>query len=136
MASSARQDVDYHKDLSKMAYADAQAMKTCEACIEYEKENKYKSRALHIACHNESSNIVDTKTKCNADGCNKRINHCVFMCGYHWGLVPVHLQKDIYRYYRKGQEIDKNPSPDYISVANVAIRTVKERRYASAKRTG
>jgi hypothetical protein len=46
------------------------------------------------------------------------------MCAKHWRMVPRFVQNLIWHYYREGQEIDKNPSTEYICVAFVSISTV------------
>lgn len=52
------------------------------------------------------------------------------MCLIHWRMVPKAFQAVIWAYYRNGQEIDKNPSIEYLcamfgSIACVAIREGK-----------
>jgi hypothetical protein len=46
------------------------------------------------------------------------------MCGYHWRMVPKAVQDLIWKHYRPGQEIDKQPSVEYICVAFVSISCV------------
>lgn len=49
------------------------------------------------------------------------------MCGPHWRMVPKHIQWAVYRNYRKGQEITKDPSDAYLRVAQMAIDAVAQR---------
>jgi hypothetical protein len=46
------------------------------------------------------------------------------MCLRHWRLVPGPLQKAVWRTYRRGQEVDKNPSTEYLDAARNAINAV------------
>jgi len=60
---------------------------------------------------------VATKHTCHARGCEKEIPERLLMCLRHWNLVPVDLKLAVWRTYREGQEIDKQPSPEYLEVA-------------------
>jgi hypothetical protein len=40
-------------------------------------------------------------------------------------MVPKFLQREIWRWYRPGQEIDKKPSREYMAVQNLAVDAVK-----------
>lgn len=64
--------------------------------------------------------------KCHARGCGKDVPQSRLMCGYHWKLCPRPLQLAVWRYYRKGQEIDKQPSPEYLNAALEAVEAVAE----------
>lgn len=64
---------------------------------------------------------------CHADGCDVPMAPKLFMCLKHWSLVPFPLQREIWKYYRRGQERDKDPSADYMRVARQAIRAVAEK---------
>jgi hypothetical protein len=46
------------------------------------------------------------------------------MCLAHWRMVPKVVQDLIWRHYRPGQEIDKQPSIDYLCTAFVSISCV------------
>lgn len=52
------------------------------------------------------------------------------MCGKHWRQVPARIQAAVWKYYRKGQEVDKKPSIQYIVAQRAAIWAValKEER--------
>ena len=65
-----------------------------------------------------------TEHTCHAVGCSTIIPPRLFMCPAHWGRVSEILQKLIWRHYREGQEIDKDPSVDYLATAFVAISCV------------
>lgn len=51
------------------------------------------------------------------------------MCRHHWTLVPADLRRLIWRHYRRGQEIDKNPSMEYLEVAKKAQAAVQKREF-------
>jgi len=50
------------------------------------------------------------------------------MCSLHWRLVPLDLQKAVWAAYATGQEIRKDPSPEYLAAATAAIEAVEEAR--------
>jgi hypothetical protein len=62
--------------------------------------------------------------RCHAIGCEKEIDPKLLMCFPHWKLVPKFLQKQIWKWYRPGQEIDKRPSREYMAVQRLAIDAV------------
>lgn len=49
------------------------------------------------------------------------------MCRTHWRMVPRQLQALVWRYYRRGQEVRKDPSTQYQAVQRVAVGAVAER---------
>lgn len=53
------------------------------------------------------------------------------MCFKHWSMVPADLRKLIWRHYRNGQEVDKNPSAEYLQVAKKAQDSVQKREFES-----
>ena len=46
----------------------------------------------------------------------------MFFC---WRKVPKNLQNDVYRHYRKGQEIDKQRSIEWLNAARAAVKSIK-----------
>jgi hypothetical protein len=46
------------------------------------------------------------------------------MCLPCWRRVPKDLQREVYRHYRKGQEIDKDPSEKWLEAAKAAIKSL------------
>lgn len=50
----------------------------------------------------------------------------LLMCPAHWRQVPRSLQAAVWRHYRPGQEIDKQPTPEYRAAARAAILSVPE----------
>lgn len=61
---------------------------------------------------------------CHARGCRTEVAPRFLMCARHWSLVPKNLQLKVWRHYRKGQEIDKQPSAEYLAAAKEAIDSV------------
>jgi len=65
-----------------------------------------------------------SKHLCHAKGCTLEVPPKTLMCRRHWRMVPRDLQDAIWRYYRPGQEIDKNPSAGYMTVQRQAVAAV------------
>ena len=61
---------------------------------------------------------------CHAVDCTAIVPPKLHMCLKHWRMVPKTVQSLIWKHYRPGQEIDKNPSLDYIVTAFVSISCV------------
>lgn len=51
------------------------------------------------------------------------------MCYRHWTMVPADLRRLIWRHYRNGQEVDKNPSAEYLEVARKAQDSVLKKEF-------
>lgn len=64
---------------------------------------------------------------CHARGCGVPIPPHLLMCLRHWRMVPIDIQRRVWKHYRKGQEIDKRPSPEYLEVMKEAIGAVAKR---------
>lgn len=61
---------------------------------------------------------------CHAVGCDDHVPPKLHMCVKHWRMVPKAVQDLIWKHYRAGQEIDKQPSIEYLCVAFVSISCV------------
>ncbi len=61
---------------------------------------------------------------CHAHGCYTAVPPKMFMCKPHWFMLPADLRDAIWREYRPGQEITKNPSPRYMAVQKLAVARV------------
>ena len=64
------------------------------------------------------------KHTCHIKGCTLVVAPKYLMCYAHWQKVPKRLQSQVYKYYRVGQEIDKQPSEEYLIAAKDAINYV------------
>ena len=54
---------------------------------------------------------------CHFPTCSKPVAPKLWGCRKHWFMLPKHLRDKIWKTYRPGQEIDKNPSREYLNVA-------------------
>jgi len=60
---------------------------------------------------------ADGKHTCHWPGCQKPVPPAMWGCKGHWFSLPKHLRDRIWATYRRGQEITKSPSPEYIEAA-------------------
>lgn len=74
----------------------------------------------------------EPKHYCHAIGCEKPISPRLLMCYAHWRMTPIHLQKAVWHHYRRGQEITKDPSPEYVQAAMAAVRAVAAKERGAA----
>ena len=72
---------------------------------------------------------------CHWPGCGKDVPPAMWGCKPHWYSLPKRLRDLIWATYRRGQEITKNPSPEYIAAAQEVQRWIAEYR-ASGCGTG
>jgi hypothetical protein len=63
---------------------------------------------------------------CHVPGCKKAVPPHLLMCLKHWTSVPKHLRNRVWKTYRRGQEVDKKPSPEYLAAAQAAINAALE----------
>lgn len=66
---------------------------------------------------------------CHAIGCLVPVRPQMLMCLKHWRMVPKGIQREVWRFYRKGQCDDKTPSKDWLSAASRArdfVRSAEE----------
>lgn len=61
---------------------------------------------------------------CHAIGCTKSVPPKLLMCAPHWRAVPGALQRMIWKTYRTGQEVTKDPSPAYLLAQSHVVATV------------
>lgn len=64
---------------------------------------------------------------CHARACKAPVPPAMLMCKRHWFLVPLELRDVVWATYRRGQEIDKRPSREYLDAADAAIKAVAEK---------
>ena len=70
---------------------------------------------------------------CHVPTCDEPVPPRMLMCRRHWFLVPDNLRRAVWQHYRPGQEIDKNPSSEWMGAATRAIATVVEREKQNAR---
>jgi hypothetical protein len=54
---------------------------------------------------------------CHWPGCERKVPPAMWGCKAHWFKLPMRLRNRIWATYRPGQEVTKDPSADYLSVA-------------------
>lgn len=64
---------------------------------------------------------------CHWPDCRKQVPPKLWGCREHWFALPKHLRDGIWRAYRPGQEIDKQPSPQYRDAARAVQAWISER---------
>lgn len=64
---------------------------------------------------------------CHALGCTVKVPPHLHMHRAHWAMVPRRLQRALWAAYRPGQELDKDPSAEYLRAAAACIRAVAEK---------
>ena len=57
---------------------------------------------------------------CHWPGCSVEVEPQFWGCKAHWYTLPKPIRQEIWRHYRKGQEITKDPSDAYIRAAQRA----------------
>ena len=62
---------------------------------------------------------------CHAKTCKIVVPPKRLMCKRHWFMVPADLRKAVWREYRPGQEVDKDPTAEYLKTAQKAIAAVQ-----------
>jgi hypothetical protein len=58
---------------------------------------------------------------CHAPGCNRLVPPNMWGCKPHWFALPERIRNAIWREYRPGQELDKDPSLRYLAVQRLAL---------------
>jgi hypothetical protein len=58
---------------------------------------------------------------CHAHGCPRAVAPRLFACVEHWRALRKELRDAIWKEYRSGQEVDKNPSLRYLAVQQLAV---------------
>jgi len=61
---------------------------------------------------------------CHARQCQTAVPPRMLMCRKHWFMVPRALQRQVWALYRPGQEVRKDPSPEYLDAATAAVEAV------------
>lgn len=60
---------------------------------------------------------IVTAHRCHWPGCDKEVPPIMWGCKAHWFSLPRKLRDEIWRTYRRGQEVTKAPSAEYIAAA-------------------
>jgi hypothetical protein len=64
---------------------------------------------------------------CHWPGCRRVVQPSKWGCSTHWFTLPKTLRDKLWKAYRRGQEITKTPSPEYVQVAKEIQAWIKER---------
>jgi len=64
---------------------------------------------------------------CHWPGCNVQIPPKLWGCKSHWYMLPENLRNKIWKTYRPGQELTKDPSIEYITVAKEVQEWIRKR---------
>jgi hypothetical protein len=67
---------------------------------------------------------------CHARGCEKEVPPKLLMCLPHWRMVPRDLQRAVWATYVPGQEVRKDPTPEYIQAHLAAVEAVARKENA------
>lgn len=58
---------------------------------------------------------------CHAKKCTQEVPPKMFMCNKHWFMLPKQLRDLVWKVYVPGQEIRKDPTPEYLKISNFSI---------------
>lgn len=61
---------------------------------------------------------------CHAKNCKITVPPRMFMCRKHWFKLSAPIRHAIWEHYVPGQEARKDPSAEYLAIAQVAINYV------------
>ncbi len=62
------------------------------------------------------------KHTCHWPSCKKAVPPRMWGCKSHWFELPKSIRDAIWKHYVPGQEKTKNPSPEYLRIADIAQR--------------
>lgn len=65
---------------------------------------------------------------CHWPGCDKEVPPAMWGCKGHWFALPKRLRDEIWRTYRRGQEVSKTPSAEYVAAAVAVQNWIREYR--------
>jgi hypothetical protein len=66
--------------------------------------------------------------RCHWPGCEQEVPPAMWGCKGHWFALPKRLRNQIWATYRRGQEVTKTPSREYIEVAQDVQAWIREYR--------
>jgi hypothetical protein len=70
---------------------------------------------------------------CHAHNCKVAVPAKMFMCKKHWYMLPRAKRDAIYREYVDGQEVRKDPTPEYLKVMRECIEFVADKESKGKK---
>jgi hypothetical protein len=63
---------------------------------------------------------------CHATGCTVPVPPRLFLCRKHWFRLPEPMRDLVWSAYVPGQEIRKDPSPEYLNVTQRCIEYLEK----------
>lgn len=79
---------------------------------------------------------METRTVCAARYCESSVmNKGQLFCIRHWKMLSRQMQKDIYKWYRKGAEQGCHPMTEYTALVNRATTHIFELEKARGQTT-
>ncbi len=78
--------------------------------------------------------VVRSYHTCHWPGCTLAVKPRLWGCRAHWYQLPIEIRQEIWRTYRPGQEVDKQPSRAYVAAARKAQDYARE--YEATKAQG
>lgn len=88
-------------------------------------------KAAHVG--REAARNTTFDHHCHWPGCTLAVPPAMWGCKHHWFSIPKSLRDEIWRTYSPGQELTKDPSPEYVAAAK-AVRDWIYSRQAPAQR--
>jgi hypothetical protein len=83
-----------------------------------------------LAVGEDATEGIPKPHTCHAKGCTVPVPPKLLFCPKHWRMTPKELQHAVWAAYRPGQEIDKQPSQEYLAVMKAAIEAVAQKENA------
>lgn len=77
----------------------------------------FRGYACSLPKGHAGNHVPKARHTCHWPGCDKAVPPAMWGCSAHWFSIPKRLRDDIWRTYRRGQEITKTPSEEYIAAA-------------------
>lgn len=68
---------------------------------------------------------------CHAKLCTVRTSPRMFMCRVHWFSLPDRMQGMVWKVYKAGQEVRKDPSEHYLQVTSLIVDWLYNKEYGS-----
>jgi hypothetical protein len=65
--------------------------------------------------------MAEREHTCHHPRCAKVVKPSMLACSPHWFQLPKALRDRVWDEYRVGQEVRRDPSPEYIAAARVCI---------------
>lgn len=63
---------------------------------------------------------------CHWPGCEQQVPPALWGCKKHWYMLPEYLRMRVWAAYRIGQEVNMNPSDEYMAVIKMVNEWIKD----------